>query len=212
MAGLFSSHPTFENQIRWKPYYNDSSETVPAYGVIKVTDSTSKFGQSVLTGDKPDATDSRLYAINHRFDIGAGKYGRCAYDTPVKALYDTADGTPANNELWGPESGSWKLVKYATGFQILGGVNTDYSTVMVQAIPAPARWHWAKLDGTLSAGGSATASIWNWNGSALVDSGNNVTVYDWLLGTGETIASGKKIKIDLHLESQRWYVTSAECP
>ncbi|MFZ5829827.1 MAG: hypothetical protein ACOY3P_07055 [Planctomycetota bacterium] len=67
-----------------------------------------------------------------------------------------------------------------------------------------------KLDGALSVGGSATMSVWAWNGSNFADSGDNVTVYDWLLKSGATaISSGKKVvaaKI-----GDVYVVTDAEC-
>ncbi len=50
-----------------------------------------------------------------------------------------------------------------------------------------------KLDGTLTDASSATMSVWIHNGTAFVDSGENITVNDWLLGSGQTIASGKKV-------------------
>ena len=64
-----------------------------------------------------------------------------------------------------------------------------------------------KLDGSLSQGSSATMSIWM--GSTLTDTGDNITVYDWLLGSGESIDSGKKVKAEYYCG--KWYVTAAEC-
>lgn len=66
---------------------------------------------------------------------------------------------------------------------------------------------WGKLDGALSQGSSATMSIWA--GDPLADTGDNITVYDWLLGSGESIASGKKVKAEFICG--KWYATSAEC-
>lgn len=68
-----------------------------------------------------------------------------------------------------------------------------------------------KLDGTLSYQGSATMSIWWYNGSAEADSTENVTVYDWLLSTGQTIASGKQVTAAWDSRSGRYYVTGAQC-
>lgn len=64
-----------------------------------------------------------------------------------------------------------------------------------------------KLDGSLSEGSSATMSIWA--GDPLVDTTDNITVYDWFLGSGESIDSGKKVKVEFY--SDKWYVTAAEC-
>jgi len=67
-----------------------------------------------------------------------------------------------------------------------------------------------KLDGSLSVGGSATVSVWAYNGSSVADSGVNITAYDWLLKTGATaIASGKKVVCQYI--GGRWFITEAEC-
>jgi hypothetical protein len=68
-----------------------------------------------------------------------------------------------------------------------------------------------KLDGTLSYQGSATLSIWWYNGSAEADTTENVTVYDWLLSSGQTIASGKQVTAAWDSRSSRYYVTGAQC-
>jgi hypothetical protein len=71
-----------------------------------------------------------------------------------------------------------------------------------------------KLDGALTFGGSATLSIWRWSGSAEVDTTEDITVYDWLLASGQTVASGRKV-VAVKMETAtgfRWYVISAECP
>lgn len=65
------------------------------------------------------------------------------------------------------------------------------------------------LDGAMSYGGSATMSIWAFNGSADADTGANVTVYDWLLSTGQTIASGKRVVAAF--VGGRWRVIAAQC-
>ncbi len=69
-----------------------------------------------------------------------------------------------------------------------------------------------KLAGTLSAGLSATLNVWGWNGSAEAATGKTLTVYDWLLMSGQTIASGKKVTATLDIGSNRYYVIAAECP
>ena len=64
-----------------------------------------------------------------------------------------------------------------------------------------------KLDAELTQGGTATMSIWT--DSPLADSGDTEEVTDWLLGTGDTVASGKKVVATRY--HGVWYVTSAEC-
>jgi hypothetical protein len=71
-----------------------------------------------------------------------------------------------------------------------------------------------KLDGALTFGGSQTLSIWRHSGVAEVDTNEDITVYDWLLASGQTIASGRKV-VAVKMETAtgfRWYVISSECP
>jgi len=68
-----------------------------------------------------------------------------------------------------------------------------------------------KFDGSLSFGGSATMSIWYYNGSADADTGENVTVYDWHLSTGQTVASGKQVSAFREDASSRWILDATQC-
>jgi hypothetical protein len=67
-----------------------------------------------------------------------------------------------------------------------------------------------KLDGAMVFGGSAVMSVWAWTGSAEADTGENVTVGDWLLSSGQTIAAGKNVVAGY--VGGRWVVIGAQCP
>lgn len=67
-----------------------------------------------------------------------------------------------------------------------------------------------KLDGALAAGGFATVNIWRYDGSDGA-TGATETVYDWLLGVGESIDAGTEVYIDWFPIDRRWYVTGAKC-
>lgn len=73
------------------------------------------------------------------------------------------------------------------------------------------RWECGKLDAQMSFDGTVTVSIWKWNGTAMVDTGENVTARDWLLSTGQTIASGTRVIVLKHRRNQ-WFVVGAQCP
>jgi hypothetical protein len=70
-----------------------------------------------------------------------------------------------------------------------------------------------KLDGTLSEGGTATMSVWHYSGGYEVDSGDNITVRDWLLASGQYVSSGKKVVAAFMRgpDGPKWYVIAAEC-
>ena len=83
-----------------------------------------------------------------------------------------------------------------------------------QRIPIPGvQWHFGKLSETLAAGSSATVEVWQVNATSgdHEDSTFSVTAYDWLLSTGDTLASGTAVMIVQHLQSKRWYVFAANC-
>jgi hypothetical protein len=65
------------------------------------------------------------------------------------------------------------------------------------------------LDGALAFGGSATMSVWEFNGTAEADTGENLIVYDWLLSSGQSVGSGKQVEA-IYIKN-RWYVVGAQC-
>lgn len=100
-----------------------------------------------LTTDQPDSTYRWLYVVNIDGDVTNGRLGWCSFLTSESfqfennyVLYDTASGTPAYGDEWGPTASSWKLSKYHPGFLVMGGNNTSTSgserTVCVQTPPA----------------------------------------------------------------------------
>ncbi|MBY0513093.1 MAG: hypothetical protein K2P78_04180 [Gemmataceae bacterium] len=66
-----------------------------------------------------------------------------------------------------------------------------------------------KLDGDLNYQSGATLSLWAWDGSADADTGVNITVYDWLLSSGQSVASGKRVVAGF--DGGRWRVIGAQC-
>lgn len=72
-------------------------------------------------------------------------------------------------------------------------------------------WQLARLTSSLSAGGSATAKIYEASGgSESASSLDDVTVYDWTLRDDETVDSGTNVIIGLHRQSRCWYVFEAK--
>jgi len=65
-----------------------------------------------------------------------------------------------------------------------------------------------KLDEELVKDGTATLSVWT--ESPLADSGDNIEVKDWLLSTGDSLASSTKCVAVKYFGT--WYVIAAECP
>ena len=66
-----------------------------------------------------------------------------------------------------------------------------------------------KLDGAMAYQGSAVMSVWEYEDTAEADAGADVTVHDWLLATGQSIAEATNV-VAAEIAG-RWYVIGAQC-
>jgi hypothetical protein len=103
---------------RWVAVYNSTAEEIPAFGLMRMTGIDS---EGIVTVAKPNTNSQVNILINSPVPIPASSYGVGHNQSPAAVLYDTADGTPALDEVWGAESGSWKAGKGKTGAKIVGG-------------------------------------------------------------------------------------------
>lgn len=69
-----------------------------------------------------------------------------------------------------------------------------------------------KLDADMTADGSAEMSIWSHNGTSIVDTGETITVYDWLLDNSQTIATDQRVIAGTDSRNDRKYIIGARCP
>ena len=202
-------HPT---RIRFR---NDSSETVPAWGVMRITGASStKFGY--LTIDKPDTSFQRLYLVNGprpvvQFSSSNPYYGWGSFLTSETfrfadqyVLYDTGN-TPAYGESWGPQNGTWTLKKYRYGFTIMGGnITTESGKERTVAVQIPPEEIMVKnaTGGDLAANSSGTYQVWTGAAGSEADTTSTITAYN------KTSVSFKNTKFGaagwLH---GNWYVT-----
>ena len=132
---------TQEDQARRLPCYNTTDEEIPAFAVMRVIEVDD---DGILQVGKPNVNGGDTYAFNGSTPIPVpinteGGFGQCSCDHPLFALYETADGTPANGELWGAGSGTWKLRKNNSGYIVWGGVNNEVAEI-VPSDEEPCRW------------------------------------------------------------------------
>lgn len=199
---------------------NDSGADVDRFGVLHITgvviaqaDNADEFyARPVLKGDEPDAPTDYIDAWAIAYEpIKNGKYGRVIVDGVTPALIDVTDAAHR-----------WATIKDAYATKLASGVygrarilhkpsgTGDKWCIIRMNDPGPEALY-GKLDAALSAGSSATMSIWWHNGTVLADTTENVTVYDWLLGSGESIDSATKVIATMNQYDNRYYVTAAEC-
>jgi hypothetical protein len=111
----------YEFPVGWIVVTNGTSETIPPYGVVRITSVDQSSGLPVV--GKPNADDDNAVFVNGGAPIPAGEKGSVHCTFPAIAAFqaDSGDGAnPANGEIWGTKSGSWYLHKWNKGFKILG--------------------------------------------------------------------------------------------
>jgi hypothetical protein len=152
---------SFDSQ-QWTEFVNNSATQAPAFGALRVTGvSVVAPGRVLLTVDQPNAygCQGNCFLIGP-VPVAAGKRGYCTRSGPLAALYDSADGTPAFGDAWGPRNGTWKLKKNTGGFFCLGGP-TNAGQALALFVPVPMReFICQNLTGSdISQGSSGTVTI-----------------------------------------------------
>ena len=190
-------------------FYNPTSETIPAGGIMAITGAALADKIPYLTISKPSATFVRSYAVNGDLPVEKEKFGQCYTSGWVRFAYDT--GTPANGDCYGAKPSQWTAsANYPAILDCFGIL--DSTDKIALGYLHPIDHIIGKLAGALGEGNYATVNVWCGAGnSEAVITSMTVTAYDWLMKSGATdIASGKKVVVD-------WingvpYVTEAECP
>jgi hypothetical protein len=118
-------------------FHNNSGETAPAYGVLKIQDTSLVMDANgnvttVYEIGKPSAVFDRIYLVNATQDIAAHGYGYCSYLSESNYVLYDASGVPAVGEAWGPANGQWSLKKWRYGFTIEGGRRTTPNRVVAK--------------------------------------------------------------------------------
>lgn len=192
----------------WFEYRNESAQTVPPFGIVRVTGVTVvEPGRVVLLGDLPDAYGCQYRAVvNGPVPVGAGKYGACTRGAFVAALYDVADGAPQVGERWGPRPGSWKLRRYTGGFAVLGVTRASLGLVLVQ--PAAMLSLLGKTDAAHGRGTAGTVSIYAGPLGGESDTLLNLTGVHNRYGD---VPAGKWVRCVWNDQGNDWELVAAEC-
>jgi hypothetical protein len=187
-------------------FRNDSSETVPAYAVMKMTGTAVVNGAYIFKADKPDTWGSQYsHYLNGPFDVEDGAYGTSYIPTcPTWVKYDTG-ATPAVGEMWGPKNDEWELFQHVGGFQV---VSTDTDDGKVLVIQRPMLWFIGKTDASHAKAASGTISIWSGGTiSSLSDTTvNKTSVYNRFAD----LDSGKFVKCVWH-KNDEFELDAGEC-
>ncbi len=106
-------------------FRNDHGFSVPGFGVMRCTGTTSLAGRLSLTMDVPNSSFERWYYVNGPTPVPAGRFGQCRVLNAADAagypvLFAESVGTPQPGESWGPAPGEWSLRPQRYGFTIIG--------------------------------------------------------------------------------------------
>lgn len=173
-----------------------ATEAIPAYSVVAVSGESRLTDNSsvIISVGQPDGNNLD-YWITNRAAVESGDMGTMNDGfEPVIARWSGAT-SPVYGETWGPKAGQFTLDKDGTGLRILKVLTEDLALV-IRSNGSGSSFTLAKLTTPLSAGGTATAEPWQWpagESPSKIDGSDPIDVDDWLLESGEEIASGKKV-------------------
>ena len=202
-----------QGRIVWEEFYNESGEQIPAFACMRVTGMTTVQGRNIVKVAKPNTYGSQyLHRLNGPLPVEIGKYGICTCSPGAAALYDTADGTPAFGERWGPRDATWKLKKNTGGWAAMGNADTTNGIVIVQQAPMLS-FH-GQTDAAISKDAGGTVSIFYRSGAtAYTDTTVNMTNVFNAYGA---IGSGKDVRCQWENDATSsgvgwWEIVAAEC-
>ena len=198
----------FDTQL-WHEFVNNGASQIPAYGIVRATGvSIVEPGRVVLTVDQPNTFGCQANClVNAPAAVNAGKHGYATRSGPLVALYDTADGTPAFGDAWGPRNGTWKLKKNTGGFFALGVTNTSSGLGLFAPLPMHT-FRGKTTAASIAKGSSGTINIYTGALGSETDSGQTMpNVYNRFANA----AQGKWVTCGWNFDNQGWELIDLEC-
>jgi len=200
-------------------FYNDSSETVPAFGIVRVQGYVSAFDRNVLKVRKPGVASTgpgSWYMANGPRDVEVGKYGLLQIGPLVQVLYHTSD-SPSARDWYGIDG--FRARGYPNGqphFQVLIEDVIDatnkiawarlipFSSLMIQA---PAGGIPGRV-GSLMGMATCTIIVMNQTNDQLTASSSTVKVHNW--ATTSACATGDRYGLANYIDG-RWRIAAEDC-
>lgn len=138
------------------PFRNNSGETIPAFGVIRCSDSEAVEGRTVIIAEKPNTYGSQyLHFFNGPIDVPAGGYGSCTSSFPALAKFNS--GSFSTGDLVGPVDDSWSLDADSRGFVVVG-VSGGGGALVVNRLPMLA--FTGRFNATVAKGATEDVSVY----------------------------------------------------
>lgn len=192
----------------WHEFRNESSETIPPFGVLRVTGVVvPEPGRVVLVGNQPDTFGCQERGmLNGAVPVESGQYGVCTRTGPAAGAYELADGEPAVGERWGPRPGSWRLRRHTGGFVVWGVTNAAAGLVLVQ--PQPMVSLLGKTDLPHLKNSTARISIWSGPLGFEVDTQHDLP---FVYNRYGDVPAGKWVRCAWNDQGNDWELVAAEC-
>jgi hypothetical protein len=191
-------------------FKNNSASDMEPFSTINLTGiERQPDGQFRMLADQCDSAANFLLAVTSFETVGAGKWGQCTPMANVfQVKYDTADGTPANEESWGADNGTSLLKKnFGGGQHAVIGADTTSELAVIMHTAAVHRW--GKADTAIVENAAGTVSIYSGTGSkaSWVDTSDNVTARN--LSDSQADAGSF---VWLTYKGSEWTLLPLECP
>lgn len=198
-AGIFTVPEPDDGML----FYNGDATTIPAYGVVLRNGVQAAGGPDFsIKAKRPDAWSCQEnFLINGPNSVESTSWGNAQFGdgNTFIAAYDSADGTPAKDEFWGPQSGTYLLKKLTVGFIVDGVYDSTNHYVLVRSV-TNYRFRgkptadvpslsigtvnpWMNFNGTDTA---STVNVSVYNGSSCTVKGGQLVWCLWDMSTGGT--------------------------
>ena len=192
------------DEVSWIVYRNDSGETVPPFGLLRLTGTAQVLNQHIVTATKPDSVFCRYYAVNGPASVSNGKMGECTL-TPLAIV--RTESVSSAGITYGAKSGQWGLEPNRPGFFSIGLRTITRGLYLVRAIQEPVCVLTGKTDAGIAADASGTVSV-HFQSSGSPSEYDITAFLNWMHGS-QLISANKQVLVQW--VDGRWLITGAEC-
>ena len=145
---------------RWEPFYNNSGEIIPSYGVVA-------FATGFLASEsgpipyvvKPSTVFRRMYGVNSGLPVAAGECGMCVTSGHARILYESGAAVTADVSC-GPKPDQWGLAVNWPETTIVRGVISSTQLTLWGSINARIESVLFKTTAAIAANTTATVTIY----------------------------------------------------
>ena len=195
-------------------FRNDSGETIPAYGILRVTGYVEANGRNMVTVTKPTAVVGSFIA-NGREPVLANEYGYGFTGPVVRVAYHSSDSPNAGN-VYGVDG--FTARKYSGGLPvldvaILGVIDAANYIAYARLVPqqqlmikAPSGGIPGRV-GSMMQGAICDVIVMN-SADALITTTVQLKVYNW--STSSACANGDRYGM-AGLVNGKWHIIAEDC-